>query len=65
MIKKYLDILRGSKIYEMNGTVLKITSYHTGDAVSIDLAQIPEDVLAELLVDDTPYDEYYDEEDYE
>lgn len=63
MISKYLNILRGSKIYEINGTILTITSYHTGDAVSIDLAQITEDVLAEILVYDEVDEEVYDEED--
>lgn len=65
MIKKYLNILRGSKYYEMNGTILTITSYHTGDAVSIDLGQITEEVLAEILVYDEVDEEYYGEEDYD
>lgn len=47
-----LHILRGSKEYEFNGTVLTITPYYGGESVKLDLSLINEEMLETLIVED-------------
>lgn len=50
-IRDFRSILRGSKSYSFEGSVLTITGYYTGESVSIDLLQIDEEMLEVLLVE--------------
>lgn len=58
---EFLRILRGSKQYEFNGTVLEITQYYTGKRIKLDLSLINEDTL-ELILEDDDEEEEDDEE---
>lgn len=50
--QELLHILRGSKSYEFNGTILTITSYYGGESVKLDLSLIDEEMLETLIVND-------------
>lgn len=56
----FAEILRGSKRYEIKGSVLTITGYYTGKEVKLDLSRLDEEVFNELLVTDE--DEEYEDE---
>lgn len=55
--REFTEIIRGSKQYEFNGTVLTVTGYYTGKRVRIDLSMIDPDMLEEIIVEDDEDDE--------
>ena len=61
-IEQVLDILNGSISYEFDGTVLKVTSYFTGETVRLDLGNITQEMLDELQVEDDNEEEWEDEQ---
>ena len=61
-IEQVLDILNGSISYEFDGTVLKITSYFTGETVRLDLGNLTQEMLDELQVEDDNEEEWEDEQ---
>lgn len=61
--RDFQEIIRGSKQYEFEGTVLTITGYYTGKRVSIDLSMIDEDTFLDIVPEDD--EDEYDEEDEE
>lgn len=63
----FLKIIRGSKAYEMDGTVLELTGYYTGKRVRIDLAKITEEMFEEIAEESDSEDDdedIYDDPDY-
>ena len=52
-------ILRNSKRYEMNGSVLTLTHYYTGEEIKLDLSQMSEEALEEMTPEE---DEEWEEE---
>lgn len=61
-IEQVLDILNGSINYEFDGTVLKVTSYFTGETVRLDLGNLTQEMLDELQVEDDNEEEWEDEQ---
>lgn len=61
-IEQVLDILNGSISYEFDGTVLKVTSYFTGETVRLDLGNLTQEMLDELQVEDDNEEEWEDEQ---
>ena len=62
-LRQALGIISGSKQFSFeygdNGrTVLVITSYHTGEELRLDLANITEDILEELQIDGNNEEDY-------
>ena len=53
-LEQALRILRGSKQYNFNGTVLTVIGYYTGKRISLDLGKLDADMLEALA------DEYED-----
>lgn len=47
-------LLNGSKEYSMNGSILTIRSYRTGEEIKLDLSILEEyqDVLEEMIVEE-------------
>lgn len=54
----FMRLLGRSKEYRIDGSVLTITDYHTGDGVRLNLAQIPEDLFEEMTYEEDG-DEYW------
>ena len=54
-LRQALRIIEGSKQFNFEGdngrTVLVIKSYHTGEELRLDLANITEDILDELQIE--------------
>ena len=46
-LEQALRILRGSKQYNFNGTVLTVIGYYTGKRISLDLGKLDADMLEE------------------
>lgn len=62
-MKKFQEILRGSKQFsfeegENGNTILILTGYYTGETIKLDLANLTEEMLEEIIVEEG-------EEDYE
>ena len=62
-LRQALRIINGSKQFKFeygdNGsTVLVITSYHTGEELRLDLANITEDILDELQIEGNNEEDY-------
>lgn len=55
-----MEIIRGSKQFSFNGTVLEITGYYTGKSIRLDLGTLTEEMLEEL----TPESEEGEEEEW-
>ena len=53
---EFMRIIRGSKEYRFDGTVLTVINYYTGKKIMLDLAAVTPEMLEEL----TPC---YDDED--
>lgn len=51
-MEKLQRILRNSKRYEMDGSILTITDYYTGEAITLDLGQLSEETLEEITVEE-------------
>lgn len=51
-MEKLQNILRNSKRYEMNGSILTLTDYYTGESISLDLSQMSEESLEEMIVEE-------------
>lgn len=51
----FLEIIRGSKAYEMDGTLLELTGYYSGKRITIDLGAIDEEMFEALVCE--PEDE--------
>lgn len=47
----FLDIIHGSKQYEMHSTVLTLIGYYSGKRVELDLAKITPEMLEEITAD--------------
>lgn len=47
-MEKLKRILRDSKRYEMQGSILTLTHYYTGEEIKLDLSQISEETLEEM-----------------
>lgn len=47
-MEKLQTILRASKRYEMNGSILTITHYYTGEEIKLDLSKMSEEALEEM-----------------
>ena len=47
---KFLSILRNSKEYSFDGTVLTVRSYRTGEEIKLDLAQLTEEEFENILI---------------
>lgn len=47
-LEQALRILRGSKQYNFNGTVLTVIGYYTGKRISLDLGKLDADMLEAL-----------------
>ena len=64
-IKTLRKIIGGSIEYSFSGTVLKITSYYTGESIKLDLSLIDEEILKEIIVknDDGDFDDEYEDDD--
>lgn len=45
----FAEIIRGSKRYEMDGTLLTITGYYTGKQITIDLGAIDRETFEGLV----------------
>lgn len=58
-LEKLQRILRASKRYEMNGSILTLTHYYTGEEIKLDLSQMSEETLEDMVVEEE------EEEDYE
>ena len=59
-----MRVIRGSKRYEFDGTVLTITDYYDSrNKVVLDLSFLTEDMLRELSPDDSKMAIVYNEED--
>ena len=56
-IERFYSLLRQSKRYEMQGSVLTISDYYTGESVSLDLSMLTEEMLEELICEDGPQEE--------
>ena len=52
-LEQALRILRGSKQYNFNGTVLTVIGYYTGKRISLDLGKLDADMLEALTPDET------------
>lgn len=62
-LRQALGIINGSKQFKFesgdNGrTVLLITSYNTGEELRLDLANITEDILNELQIEENNEEDY-------
>lgn len=57
-IKEFQEIVRGSKEYKFNGTVLEVTGYYSGKRIAIDLGKITEEMLEELQPDEEDEEEW-------
>lgn len=59
MEKQYqllMNILKGSKRFQFEGTVLTVSDYFSGKKISLDLSYLSEEALEEILVrDDQKY----------
>ena len=51
-LEQALRILRGSKQYNFNGTVLTVIGYYTGKRISLDLGKLDADMLEALTPDE-------------
>ena len=56
-IERFYSLLRQSKRYEMQGSVLTISDYYTGESVSLDLSMLTEEMLEELICEDGSQEE--------
>ena len=56
-IERFYLLLRRSKRYELQGSVLTISDYHTGESVSLDLSMLTEDMLEELICEEGPQED--------
>lgn len=59
--KMFQRIIRGSMRYEFEGTMLTVTDWHTGQSISIDLAELSRDAFEDIV----DYDDDEDDEDEE
>ena len=57
-LEKLHRILNASKRYEMNGSVLTLTHYYTGEEIKLDLSKLDEEVLEEIMVEEEEEDVY-------
>lgn len=51
-MEKLQKILRNGKRYEMNGSILTLTHYYTGEEIRLDLSMISEEALEEMTVEE-------------
>lgn len=62
-IKTLRKIIGGSIEYSFSGTILKITSYYTGESIKLDLSLINEEILKEIIAkDDDDFEDEHDED---
>lgn len=45
-------ILRSSKRYEMNGSVLTLTHYYTGESLMLDLSLLDPETLESIVIEE-------------
>lgn len=50
--KQFQRLLNQSKRYEMNGAILTITDYYSGEKINLDLSRIDEVMLNNLSMTD-------------
>lgn len=55
-----MEVLKGSKQYEFDGTVLTVTGYYTGKQVRLDLSKLTEEMIEELVPEEDEEDEDYE-----
>lgn len=58
-LRKAMEIIRGSKQFTFEGSVLEITGYYTGDTIKLDLGKLTEEMLEELQPDEEEDDYWY------
>jgi hypothetical protein len=47
---KFLSILRNSKEYSFEGTILTVRSYRTGEEIKLDLAELTKEEFENILI---------------
>lgn len=55
--KQFQKLLHSSKRYEMNGSILIISDYYTGEKINLDLSRIDEEMLNNLSLTDDELEE--------
>ena len=53
-MNNFLKLLNGSKEYSMNGSILTIRSYRTGETIKLDLSVLAynEEILEEMIIEE-------------
>lgn len=60
-LQEALRIIRGSKEFSFEGSVLVIRGYYTGEVLRLDLGELDEDTLDLLQVDEETEDDIEDD----